>query len=317
MNKNDNYLNIGESVKNLKHIYKKTTYFKSYGTSIFLFIFITLIFFLFFSYFNIKNNVHKYKSDPAKYRCDPSVMPFAGHIFPHPGMTNSQFNRSNIMYCMREVLKDMLGEILRPFEYIAQLMQNIHSLNFGSLNFLRTLFSDIRNALSGIFGLLFNLLKNLFASINNIIVYLSDSVIKSITLVLSGVYVSNLLIYCIRIIAKFTLFAIIEFLLILSSVMIAIFTAVFIAVFGAFIWLPFGLGFVIAPILSWVSAIAVVSGFVVIYIIITVVFSIVAHAIEIGLDVTADEAPQPVPEWRQIADDLGNDLKNAFTPRRR
>lgn len=317
MNKNDNYLNIGESVKNLKHIYKKTTYFKSYGTSIFLFILVTLIFFLFFSYFNVKNHVHQYQSDPAKYRCDPTVMPFAGHIFPHPGMTNSQFNRSNIMYCMREVLKDMLGEILLPLEYVAQLIQSIHLQNFGSLNFLRAIFSDIRDAMNGIFEMVFNLLKNIFAAINNIIVYLSDAIIKSITLVLSGVYASNIIIYCMRIIAKFTLFGIIEFLVILSALMIGIFSAVFVAVFGATIWLPFGLGFVLAPILSWVAGIAVVSGFTVIYIIITVVFSIVARAIELGLYVTADEAPQPVPKWRVIADDIGNDLKKAFTPRRR
>jgi len=42
MNKDD-FINIGESVKNLKGIYKKTTYFKSYGTSIFLFILISFI----------------------------------------------------------------------------------------------------------------------------------------------------------------------------------------------------------------------------------------------------------------------------------
>jgi len=316
MNKNDNYLNIGESVKNLKHIYKKTTYFKSYGTSIFLFILITLIFFLFFSYFNVKNHVHQYQSDPAKYRCDPTVMPFAGHIFQHPGMTNSEFNRSNIMYCMREVLKDMLSEILLPLEYVAQLIQSIHLQNFGSLNFLRTIFSDIRDAMSGIFGMVFNLLKNIFAAINNIIVYLSDAIIKSITLVLSGIYASNILIYCIRIIAKFTLFAIIEFLLILSGVMIAIFTAVFVAVFGAFIGLPF-IGEILAPIFATMTALICVSGLTVVYIVITVVFSIVARAIELALDVTTDEAPQPVPEWREIADDIGKDLKNAFTPRRR
>ena len=309
MNKNDNYMNIGESVKNLKHIYKKTTYFKSYGTSIFLFILITLIFFLFFSYFNVKNHVHQYQSDPAKYRCDPTVMPFAGHIFQHPGMTNSQFNRSNIMYCMREVLKDMLSEILLPLEYLAQLIQSIHIQNFGSLNFLRTIFSDIRDAMTGIFELVFNLLKNLFAAINNIIVYLSDAIIKSITLVLSGVYASNIIIYCMRIIAKFTIFDIILFLVILSGIMIAIFSAVFVAVFGATIALPFGIGLVLAPILSWVAGLAVVSGFAVIYIIIMVVFSIVAHAIEIGLEVTADEAPAPVPEWREIADDIGNAFK--------
>lgn len=292
MNKDDNdYINIGESVKNLKHIYKKTTYFKSYGTSIFLFILITFIFFLFFSYFNVKNHVHKYQSDPAKYRCDPSVMPFAGHIFQHPGMTNSQFNRSNIMYCMREVLKDMLSEILLPFEYISQLIQSIHLGNLLSLNFLRTIFSDILNALSGIFGLIYNLLENLFASINNIIVYLSDAFIKTITIPLSVFYASTLVIYCLRIIARFVLASILDTLFILSGIMVAVFIYVYIAAYVAVEFIPI-IGEIIAPLFSWGLAMGVASIFLVTYIIISVIYGEIAHAIEIGLELTAPEAPQ-------------------------
>lgn len=292
MNNSNNYVNIGESVKNLKHIYKKTTYFKSYGTSIFLFILITFIFFLFFSYYNIKNHIHKYQSDPSKYRCRPTVMPFAGYIYPHPGMTNSQFNRSNIMYCMREVLKDMLSEILLPFEYIGQLIQNIHSINFGSLNFLRGIFSDIRNAMSGIFGLLYSLLANLFASINNIIVYLSSSFIKTITIPLVVLYASDTVIYCMRILAKRLLTWIIAILGVLGLFITVIFVSVFIAVFTVTFEIPF-FGPILAPILSSSIAIGIASVFVITYVIIAVIYSEIAHAMLIGLKVTAEIAPPP------------------------
>jgi hypothetical protein len=293
MNKNnDDYINIGESVKNLKHIYKKTTYFKSYGTSIFIFILITFIFFLFFSYLNVKNHLHKYQSDPAKYRCEPSVMPFAGHIFPHPGMTNSQFNRSNIMYCMREVLKDMLGEILLPFEYISQLIQNIHSINFGSLDFLRTIFSDIRNAMSGIFGLMYSLLENLFASINNIIVYLASAFIKTITIPLSVLYASDIVIYCLRILAKRLLTWIITTLTILGLFITTIFIAIFLAVFFAVDLIPF-VGPVLAPILATMTSFGIASIFLVTYVVISVIYGEIAHAVFIGLDVTSELAPPP------------------------
>ena len=271
MNKNnDDYINIGESVKNLKHIYKKTTYFKSYGTSIFIFILITFIFFLFFSYLNVKNHLHKYQSDPAKYRCEPSVMPFAGHIFPHPGMTNSQFNRSNIMYCMREVLKDMLGEILLPFEYISQLIQNIHSINFGSLDFLRTIFSDIRN----------------------IIVYLASAFIKTITIPLSVLYASDIVIYCLRILAKRLLTWIITTLTILGLFITTIFIAIFLAVFFAVDLIPF-VGPVLAPILATMTSFGIASIFLVTYVVISVIYGEIAHAVFIGLDVTSELAPPP------------------------
>jgi hypothetical protein len=292
MNKNDDFMNIGESVKNLKHIYKKTTYFKSYGTSIFLFIFITFIFFLFFSYYNVKNNIHKYQSDPAKYRCDPTVMPFAGHIFQHPGMTNSKFNRSNIMYCMRQVMKDMLSEILQPLEYVGQLIQNIHLQNFGSLNFLRTIFSDISNAISGIFGLLYNLLENFFASINHIIIFLSSAFIKTVTIPLSLLYVGNIFIYCLRIIAKKLLTSIIIALTVLGIFITTMFIFIFWLVFMVTDAIPI-VGEILAPILATSTAFGVASIFLVTYIIIAVIYGEIAHALSIGLKISYEEAPNP------------------------
>jgi len=292
MNKKDDYMNIGESVKNLKHIYKKNTYFKSYGTSIFLFIFITLIFFLFFSYYNVKNNIYKYQSNPAEYRCHPSVMPFAGYIYPHPGMTNSQFNRSNIMYCMREILKNVLSDVLQPLEYIAQQIQNIQSLNIGSLNSLRGLFSNIRNAMSGVFGLLYNLLENLFASINYIIVYLSSAFVKIVTIPLSVLYASNIVIYCLRIIGKMLLNSIITALSILAVFITGIFISVFVAVYEVTFDVPI-LGPTLAPILSSATAIGIASIFLVTYIIIAVIYGEIAHVLKIALDISYEEAPNP------------------------
>jgi len=293
MNKNENnYMNIGESVKNLKHIYKKTTYFKIYGTSIFLFIFITLIFFLFFSYYNVKNNLHKYQSNPSEYRCHPTVMPFAGYIYPHPGMSNNQFNRSNIMYCMRETLNDMLGDVLQPLEYISQQIQKLQTINFGSLNFLRVIFSDIRNAMSGIFGLFYNLMANLFASINHIIIYLSSGFVKSLTIPLSMLYVGNTVIYCMRILAKRILTAIIATLSTLGLFIVTIFILTFVAVFLSISIIPV-VGEFLAPILATETAFDISGVFLLVYIIIAVVYGEIAHALMIGLDVSAEVAPPP------------------------
>ena len=291
MNKDD-FINIGESVKNLKGIYKKTTYFKSYGTSIFVFILITFFFFLFFSYYNIKNNIHKYQSDPSKYRCHPSVMPFAGYIYPHPGMTNTQYNRSNIMYCMKLVLKDILGEILLPLEYISQLTVNIQSMNFGSLNYLRVIFSDIRNALSGIFTMFFNLLGNLFASINNILIYLSSAFIKTITIPLMVVYAGDTLIYCMRILAKRFLTWVITILSILGLFTTTLFTIVFIVNFIVTNAIPI-VGEFLAPLVATTTAMAASSIFLVTYVVIAVIYGVIAHAVMIGLKITAEVAPPP------------------------
>jgi len=284
-------MNIGESVKNLKHIYKKTTYFKTYGVSIFLFIFITFIFFLLFSFYNIRNNIHKYQSNPSEYRCHPTVIPFAGYIYPHPGMSNSQFNKSNLRYCMREILKDILGEVLLPLEYVAQLIQNIQSINFGSLNFLREIFSDIRNAFSGVFNLIWSLLANFFASINNIIVYLSSAFAKFVTIPIVIANVFDTMIYCFRVVANQIMYTLYTVLVVLGIFISALFLAIFGAIFGAFEGIPI-VGTILAPILASAGAIAVASIFLFVYVIIAVNFEVVLKALREVMTVTAPLAPQ-------------------------
>lgn len=284
-------MNIGESVKNLKHIYKKTTYFKTYGVSIFLFIFITFIFFLLFSFYNIRNNIHKYQSNPSEYRCHPTVIPFAGYIYPHPGMSNSQFNKSNLRYCMREILKDILGEVLLPLEYVAQLIQNIQSINFGSLNFLREIFSDIRNAFSGVFNLIWSLLANFFASINNIIVYLSSAFAKFVTIPIVIANVFDTMIYCFRVVANQIMYTLYTVLVVLGIFISALFLAIFFAIFGLVEEIPI-VGQVLAPILASAGAIGVASIFLFVYVIIAVNFEVVLKALREVMTVTAPLAPQ-------------------------
>lgn len=285
-------INLAETVKNLKKIYKKTTFFTSYGTSIFIFIFITLLFFLFFSYYNVMNNIHKYRIDPSKYRCHPSVMPFAAYIYPHPGMSNTQFNHSNFRYCTREILKDVLSVVLLPLEYVANMISQIQTVNVNlNLNMLRTIFSDISNAMNGIFTLLYNLLINFFAGLNHIIIYISDAIYKSTGIIMVGTYISNIIIYCMRVIANITMWGIINMLIVLGVVMLLLFAVVYISAYVNVSLIPF-IGPIIAPLFSWGIAIAVTLIYVVTYTIILVIFGTVANEIHTGLKITAPEAPQ-------------------------
>jgi hypothetical protein len=292
MNKDESKdINLAETVKNLKKIYKKTTFFTSYGTSIFLFIFITLLFFLFFSYYNVMNNIHKYREDPSKYRCHPTVMPFAAYIYPHPGMTNTEFNRSNFRYCTREILKDVLSVVLLPLEYIANIISQIQFQNFNFLNALRSIFSEIRNVLNNIFNLLYSLLINFFASLNHIIVYISDAIYKSTGIIMIGTYITNAVVYCIRVIANITMWGIIYLLIGLGILMIMVFVATYCVVFFVTEAIPF-FGWAIAPVVAWAIAIAVSLIYLVTYIIISVIFGKVANEINKGLNITAPIAPQ-------------------------
>jgi len=146
--------------------------------------------------------------------------------------------------------------------------------------------------MSGIFGLLYNLLENFFASINHIIVFLSNAFIKTVTIPLSVIYASNIVIYCLRIIAKMLLTSIIKVLVILGIFTLSIFISVFVAVYEVTFDVPI-LGPILAPILSSATAIGIASIFLVTYIIIAVIYGEIAHALSIGLKISYEEAPNP------------------------
>jgi hypothetical protein len=284
-------INVAESIKNLKKIYKKTTFFTNYGTSIFLFIVISLLFFLGFSYYNVMNHSHQYRENPSKYRCHPTVMPFAGYIFSHPGMSNTEFNHYNFRYCLREILKDMLAVVLLPLEYVSSLIQQIHFINFGSLNWLRNIFSDIRSIISDIFTLFFTLLINLFAGLNYIIVYIADAVRKSTEIMQTGMNMGNLIIYCIRVIANITMWGIIIILIALGVIMLVLFAVMYVIAYVEISLIPI-IGPIIAPFMSLGVGLAVTLIYVITYVIILTIYGTVAHEIDVGLQITSPMAPQ-------------------------
>jgi hypothetical protein len=125
-----------ESYINIKKIYENLNYFDQYGSSLVLFILITIALFVLCSYCFVMINVEPIKDDWINQRCKPYIIPFAGLINAPEGMSSTDFTKENFDYCTQNIVKGVTGTAVQPLTFIT--------------NMLNTLFDDIKNALNGI-----------------------------------------------------------------------------------------------------------------------------------------------------------------------
>ena len=74
----DNIDDILNSSKKINEMYKKVTYFDEYGGSVFLFILLTILLFIGYSYSVVMLNIKPIKENWPAERCNPKIIPFDG-----------------------------------------------------------------------------------------------------------------------------------------------------------------------------------------------------------------------------------------------
>lgn len=149
MENNNNILNVTEKIEK---IYKKITYFSKYGFDVWISIMIVLIFLILVSYFNIINHIQPIRKNWVTERCKPEVMPFAGIINPSNSKSTSglEFTQKNFVDCQQNVLDEITGEILSPFNNQLGLLGVIQMINSTAINDVRGIISVIRDKIGEI-----------------------------------------------------------------------------------------------------------------------------------------------------------------------
>ena len=100
--------------KLIKKLYDNVTYFDEYGTSIIIFVFVTILVIFIVLYYTSKSKIGEIKDDWANQRCHPTVIPFAGIINKPDDKTVVEFTEENFTYCVDNILTDESGSLLQP-----------------------------------------------------------------------------------------------------------------------------------------------------------------------------------------------------------
>lgn len=140
-------------------------FLEKYGFSLLSSIVILFLAILLITYFYIKRNFKTIKSNWAKERCKPNIMPFAGLIVEPTHTSKMQFTEENFAYCTQNILTDISSTFLAPIYYINNTLSSTLKEAENSTNSIRELFNNIRNALSSVIQDIYSRILNVMTPV--------------------------------------------------------------------------------------------------------------------------------------------------------
>jgi hypothetical protein len=168
---NQNYINI-------KNIYDNLNYFDQYGSSLVLFILITIALFILCSYCFVMINVQPIKDDWINQRCKPSIIPFAGLINAPEGMSSTDFTKENFDYCTQNIVKGVTGPAVQPLTFITSMLNSIFDNIKQSLNGIREMINKVRTNIQATVEEIMGRIINVTIPLQQIIIGLRDILSK-------------------------------------------------------------------------------------------------------------------------------------------
>lgn len=176
--------NIDEKINNttgldkIQKTYNNLTYFDQYGSSVILYIIITIFVLLFASYAYIASNMSVIKDDWNNQRCNPYVIPFAGLINKPDNMSSSDFTKQNFTYCSQNILGGIAGDALTPTTFVINTLNNVSKGLSKSVNDMRGMFDKTRTFFQDTSEEIMGRIINVTIPLQQIIISFKDAISK-------------------------------------------------------------------------------------------------------------------------------------------
>jgi hypothetical protein len=156
--------NIDQLKKFLMKMEKQNTYFYRHGGDI-IFAFISIIIISStFSYISFKKMSYKIKKNWQRYRCDPSVTPFAGFVNAPPNSNLKEkidFTIKNFGACNMEVMESNIARVRDPITKIQEQTGGLFSFLAGTMDTIRGMYTFLKKMFDDMIGGFLNILANI------------------------------------------------------------------------------------------------------------------------------------------------------------
>ena len=160
----NNNMKMTKTIFFINETYDNLSYFDLYGNSVIIFIFMTLFVFAVFSYCKVMQTKEIIADDWTNQRCKPQNMLFAGLITHPEDSTAFQYTSDNFQYCIQNILTNITGYALEPFQFMINSLSKIFIGFSNSIQQIRELINRIRNNLrefaENILNRILNLVNN-------------------------------------------------------------------------------------------------------------------------------------------------------------
>ena len=217
-----NKINIQDSARKIKQLYKKLTYFDQYGTSIILCIILLSILFWIHGYYTIMINVQPIKDNWLKYRCSPKVIPFAGLINKPVDKTATQFTQDNFTECIQEMVKPLAKKAVNPFEYMTGAFLKVFQVIASAIQQIRQMLNSIREKLAVIIKNIMGRLINFIVPLQQIVIAVKDTLAKVVGVMQASINTGVGAIYAMKAVLGVIVTRAIQVLLIMVGVLIVL-----------------------------------------------------------------------------------------------
>ena len=175
MNNNTQPIDITKTLNFIDDTYDNLSYFDLYGNSVILFIFITLIVFVVFSYCKIMQTKEDIANDWVNQRCKPQNMLFAGFITHPEGTTAFQYTSDNFQYCVQDILKNISGYALEPFQFMIKALTQVFTQMSNSIQQSRETINRLRNGVKDFSEDVLSRILNVMIPIQKMFIALMDT----------------------------------------------------------------------------------------------------------------------------------------------
>ena len=187
-NNTNNNTNMTNTLFFINETYDKLSYFDLYGNSVLIFIFMTLFVFIVFSYCKIMQTKEAVADDWINQRCKPQNMLFAGLITHPEGTSAFQYTNDNFQYCVQNILTNITGYALEPFQFMIKSLTQIFEQISNSIQQSRELINRIRNSLKDFSQDVLSRILNVMIPIQKMFIALMDTFQKIQGVMTSGLY---------------------------------------------------------------------------------------------------------------------------------
>ena len=181
MDNNSNY----EYINNL---YDKLSYYDMYGSSVALYIILTLIVFYVYTYYSVMQVKEEIANDWTNQRCNPKYIPFAGYITHPEGTTAFEYTNENFQYCIQNILTDVTGKAVQPFEFIINSVLNMLNALSESTQKVREFINLLRQRIRKFAEDVLNRILNVMVPLQTIMIALMDAFNKMEGTMTAGLY---------------------------------------------------------------------------------------------------------------------------------
>jgi hypothetical protein len=174
--------------KYVNGLYDQLSYYDMYGSTIMLFIILTLFVFYIYTYYKVMQIKDEIANDWSNQRCNPKYIPFAGYITHPDGTTPFDYTSENFQYCIQSIENDVTSTAVQPFSYLINASLGMLNMISEGTQKTREFLDLLRQRLRTFAEEVLHKILNVMIPLQSIIIALMDSLNKTQAIMTAGLY---------------------------------------------------------------------------------------------------------------------------------